>query len=154
MDNSYDILKEAVNHVGSKMVASELSISPSLVYKWCEKQGDESTTASGTANPLDRIKKIYEITQSKELINWICHQAGGFFAVNPAVSSKTIDEDIVQNIQQFIKKFSDALDVISKSYANGNAIDEQEAKSIRKAWEDLKRTGEGFVTACEDKRFS
>ena len=61
MKTSYEIIKNAVNKIGVKTVAAELGVSPSLVYKWCEESEDtlSGSKNSGSANPLDRICKIY-----------------------------------------------------------------------------------------------
>ncbi len=155
MKQSYRILKEAVEHEGVKSVASKLSLSSALVYKWCQDSAkdDLDDTASGAANPLDRIKKIYDATQDETIIHWVCQIAEGYFVKNIEVNKLSCESKVVDNIQQFIKSFSEALDSISESYQEGNKITCIEAERIRKEWEELKSIGEGFVRACEAGKF-
>ena len=155
MKQSYQILKEAVEQEGVKSVASKLSLSSALVYKWCQDSGEDEvdSTASGAANPLDRIKKIYEATQDDAIIHWVCQVADGYFVKNMEVDKLSCESKVVENIQQFIKSFSEALDSISESYQEGNKITCSEAERIRKEWEELKSIGEGFVQACEAGKF-
>ncbi len=115
---------------------------------------DSLEETSGAANPLDRLQKIYEITQDPEIIKWMCQMADGYFVQNPSKNKKLVDASILKNIQAFIKEFSETLDVISASYNKGKRITEQEAKKIRKEWEDLKSIGEGFVMDCESGQFN
>jgi len=49
---SHDVLKNAFEKSSPKAIASELGISLSLVYKWAQEQ---SSTGSGSRNPLDRV---------------------------------------------------------------------------------------------------
>lgn len=155
MQESYDILNQAVRRAGAKKVAQDLGLSQSLVYKWCQKPaGDESWQNSGAINPLDRVRQIYQITQDENVIAWVCQIADGYFVKNPAVPKSKRDAAALKNIQLFIKEFSEALDAISKSYDDDKSIDEKEAAKIRKAWEALKRVGEAFVRECEKGDFN
>ena len=153
MSESYEILRKAVERVGAKKVASSLGLSVSLVYKWCQKPpDDEDFLASGSANPLDRIKAIYDLTGKEEIIDWMCGCAGGYLVKDPPYKDIG-DAQMFFQIQGLIKEFSEALDAISQSYENGHRITIEEAKRIRKEWNDLKRTGEGFVRACESGQY-
>ena len=156
MKKSHKILKGAIEKAGAKRVASLLNVSRSLVYKWCQYSGgDESyTEPSGASNPLDRLKMIYDETEDPEIINWVCQIADGHFVKNVGKDKKFVDANILKNIQRFIKEFSEALDAITESYNHEKKITLQEAKEIRKEWEDLKSIGEGFVEACEAGRFN
>jgi hypothetical protein len=134
-------------------VAAELNVSQSLVYKWCqESQKPDAWLSSGASNPLDRVKKIYELTGDQDLILWICQLGKGYFVKNPN-EPVNIDSCIMNNIHQLIKEFSETLDAISRSYGEEKRISCDEAQCIRKEWEDLKRIGESFVLACESGRF-
>lgn len=153
MKKSYKVLKKAIDNVGTKAVAAKLKVSNTLVYKWCqEKEEKDGPIASGAANPLDRIRMIYEATDDIELINWICQIADGYYVKNPSKDKVTSDARVMKNIHKFIREFSETLDAISDSYAD-KSITTDEAKKIRKEWEDLKRIGEGFVKACEMGKF-
>jgi len=156
MQKSYLVLKKAIESAGVKAVSAQMNLSQSLIYKWCQdsEECDEVIQASGAANPLDRLQKIYEVTQDESMIAWACEMADGYFVKNPPKGKGSVDVNILKNIQRFIKEFSEALDVISESYNRGKRITEQEAKKIRKEWEDLKRVGEGFVGACESGKFN
>ena len=155
MKDSYQVLKKAIDEVGVKKVAAELGLSSSLLYKWCQRSEDinEYQESSGAANPLDRIKKIYDLTQDSEIINWICQQADGFFVPNPTIERKRQGLHIVENMQRMISEFSETLDTIIDCYNNENRIDLDEAKLIREKWEELKQFGEFFVCACELGKF-
>ncbi len=150
---SYEVIKKAVDKVGVKQVASALNVSRSLVYKWCErpKETDEDT-ASGTRNPLDRLRALSECTGG-DLSEWLCAQEGGFFVNNPDVNEDAVDGEFVAQTQRIIHDFSDLLRVMAESIANENRIDPDEARQIREEWETLKRYTEQFVYACEQGLF-
>lgn len=155
MQESYQILKKTIERVGVKKVAMQMGLPQSLVYKWCQKAADEESWRQGGAvNPLDRIKQIYDMAQDIELINWIYQIADRYFVKNSPVKRSNPDGHALKNIQLFIKEFSQALDIISKSYDNDKKIDIKESAKIRKAWEGLKRVGEAFVTECEHGDFN
>ena len=143
---SHEIMKEVLNTVGVKSIASDMNLSTSLLYKWCQPQ--DGPDASGADNPLDRIHKVYELTDDHRLISWLCEQAGGYYTSNPPEN----DDDkkplliITQNI---LREFSGMLEAMSESIENDGHIDEGEAKAIRKEWEELKSLTESFVNACE-----
>ena len=152
---SYEVMKEVVDKVGAKQVASALNVSTSLVYKWCEKpKQDEDDAASGARNPLDRLSALSECAGGGDLATWVCEQEEGFFVSNPTVDAGSVDGEFVTNTQRIIKEFSDVLRVMSDSIAHEGRIDPQESKRIRKEWEGLKRYTERFVCACERGLFS
>jgi hypothetical protein len=155
MRESYEILKEVIDRVGVKKVAARLGVSSSLVYKWCQKPEDPDSLEfnSGAINPLDRIRMIYEETQDPQLIQWFCQLANGFLVNNPQKGLAEGELKLLENIQRFITEFSETLNAISSSYEGDRRITADEAKRIRKEWEDLKRIGEAFVCACEAGRF-
>jgi hypothetical protein len=145
--NSHEVLKNAIEAAGTKAVASELGISPSLLYKWCEPKS--SLEDSGAQNPLDRLLQIYQITGDFGPIEWLCQKTDGFRVANPKPIHPKKQEEILNSTQVILKEFSDLLEVISESYANDGIIDHKEAKRIRRAWELLKVEAETFVTSCE-----
>lgn len=151
---SHVAMKTAVEKVGVKQVARALGVSATLVYKWCESQrGKESEImGSGSANPLDRIEKLYQVTRDDGLIRWLNQKAGGFFARNPAAGPGRV-EPFFDNIQHLVKEFSDTLDAVSSSYKAGDEIDAMEAQRIRREWEELKSVGESLVCSCEAGRY-
>jgi hypothetical protein len=146
---SHEVLREAADKVGVKALAAKLRVSPALVYKWCEEADPNDPDASGTRNPLDRLREIVQFTGHVPVVNWLCHQAQGFFVHNPEKLSRDIDADLLQSTQHLVQAFSDLLNDVSESVADDGAIDLREADRIRLDWERLKTTSETFVVACE-----
>jgi hypothetical protein len=147
--HSFEVLREAADKVGVKMLAAKLRVSPALVYKWCEEADPNDPDASGTLNPLDRLREIVQLTGHIPVVNWLCQQANGFFVYNPLKISPDIDKDLLHSTQQMVQAFSELLNEVSDSVADDSAIDAREAERIRQDWEKLKTTAETFVIACE-----
>jgi hypothetical protein len=146
---SFEVLREAADKVGVKMLAAKLRVSPALVYKWCEEADLSDPDASGTLNPLDRLREIVQLTGHIPVVNWLCQQADGFFVYNPAKVSSDIDKDLLHSTQHLVQAFSHLLNEVSESVTDDSAIDPGEAERIRQDWEQLKTTAETFVVACE-----
>ncbi len=146
---SHQVLRSAADQVGVKSLASELRLSPALIYKWCEQPDSEDADASGTRNPLDRLSDIVRITGHIPVVSWLCHEADGFFVHNPEAECRDIDSDLLQSTQHLVSHFSKLLAEVSRSVADDGAIDASEADKIRQHWEKLKTTAETFVVACE-----
>jgi hypothetical protein len=152
---SYEVLKDAVDKVGAKRVAGDVDVSTSLVYKWCEaakKNPDDEK--SGARNPLDRIVALMNSTGDKEIIAWMCEQAGGFFVENSEAQDGNSGIEYINRTHNLMQNFSELLQVMSDSIQNDGIIDSGEAKRIRREWQELKRHGESFVTACEKGVFN
>ena len=154
---SHEVLREAISEPGVKAVAAALKVSPALVYKWCEPSavgtGNDADT-SGTRNPLDRVRDIYEITKDGRIVRWLCNEAGGFYVSNPVPEiRRTVDEQIFEQTQKMFANFSALLNEISVSQADDRHIDTDEADLIRDRWEDLKASLEHFVVACEQGHY-
>src|SRR3954447_6104471 len=113
---SFEVIRQAVDEPGVKAVAAALKVSPALVYKWCEPPAGESDPdQSGTKNPLDRVRELYLQTREKELINWLCHQAGGFWVANPVqAEGKSLDEAVFAETRAMVRDFSELLDTITE----------------------------------------
>ena len=155
MKQSHDVLKHAIDRVGMKTVASALRLSYPLIAKWCQDSAiaPGGYTARGVLNPLDRVKRLYDVTHDRELISWICQAAGGFYVSN--VDAKpVVGSDVVFHTQRLIKEFAETLAVLSKSFEDDHRITPTEATAIRKEWEELKQIGEALVGACEAGRFN
>ncbi len=146
---SHQVLRSAADQVGVKSLASELRLSPALIYKWCEQPDSEDADASGTRNPLDRLSDIVRVTGHIPVVSWLCHEADGFFVHNPEAECRDIDSDLLQSTQHLVSHFSKLLAEVSRSVADDGAIDASEADKIRLHWERLKTTAETFVVACE-----
>lgn len=144
---SHEVLKKSVSDLGVKSVASDLGLSTSLIYKWC--QPTDSKDASGADNPLDRLTKMYEVTGDKSPIEWLCRQADGYFVEN--VKPEDIDAiPLLHMTRRIVREFSELLDVLTESIENDGRIDLLESEKIRNEWEQLKSSAESFVSACEE----
>lgn len=146
---SYEVIRRAVNTIGVKAVAPKMRLSAALIYKWCQEPSSEDhADASGSRNPLDRVKQLYELTGDVALIGWLCRQAGGYLVKNPE-HTDSVDRTILNGTQRMIKEFSEVLGAVAESVTDGDGVDSQEAKRIRSEWEELKCLAESFVVACE-----
>ena len=139
-------MRSAVSELGAKSVASDMSLSPSLIYKWCESKDGG---AAGADNPLDRILKFCQITGDPAPVIWLCEQMDACYVANPTPATKDQGFEMLAMTQQILKEFSEMLEVVSQAIADDGKIDREEARRIRSEWEDLKRTAERFVLACE-----
>lgn len=146
---SWDVLREAIERVGVKQVAARLGVSAALVYKWCQESPEEDPDGSGARNPLDRMLAIYELTKDPRLINWLCHEAGGFFVRNAQCQPGPAEQHLLGTTQRMVSDFSNLLAEVSRSIANDGVICKREADAIRESWEKLKMQTECFVVACE-----
>lgn len=145
---SHEILKEAFDQSSPKVIAAELGVSLSLVYKWAQKQTD---SGSGSRNPLDRVVEIYEHTKDPAIIEWICEQADGYYVRNP-LSHCDQGYEVLPATNEIVGQFSSMLTRISQA-ALDNSINQEEAEEIRGCWDKLKSYAEGFVRCCEEGDF-
>ena len=147
--DSHEVISKAVEHTSFKEVAAQMGVSLSLAYKW--SQPDEQQ-GSGTSNPLDRVRQLFEITKDPQLIQWLCHKANGVFVQNPT-SEEPRGMELMPATQEIVQQFADLLTAISKA-ASDNRINKKEADHIRRVWDELKRFTEGFVRLCEKGDFA
>lgn len=145
---SHEVLRQALDKASPKEIAAELGVSLSLVYKWSQP-GDE-LGGSGAANPLDRVVRLFQVTQDDLIIQWLCRKSGGFFVKNPRPGQK--DFDLMPTTQAIVQMFAELLAAISKA-ASDHTISPKEADEIRREWDELKRYTEGFVHCCEKGDF-
>ncbi|UCE60964.1 MAG: hypothetical protein JSU63_04275 [Phycisphaerales bacterium] len=146
---SHEVLKRAADRIGVKALAAALRLSPALVYKWCQEWDPDDPDASGARNPLDRLADVVEATGNREVVNWLCHEAGGFYVSNPPEPPAHIDAELLGNTQRLVQEFSQLLLTVTRSIEDDGAIEPDEADRIRNAWELLKGTVETFTVACE-----
>ena len=146
---SHEVLRRAAEPIGVKALAAKLRLSPAMVYKWCQESNREDPDASGARNPLDRLAEIFQVTGSIDVVNWLCHEAGGFYVPHPEVDRKRLDTVLLQNTQQLVTEFSQLLLTVTRSIEDDGMISPREADQIRDSWECLKSTAESFVVACE-----
>ncbi|MBK1791379.1 hypothetical protein [Persicirhabdus sediminis] len=145
---SHQVLKEAFDNSSPKLVASELGVSLSLVYKWAQEQ---SELGSGSRNPLDRVVEIYNHTSHEGIIEWLCEQCDGYYVPNPD-HQKPNDLAVLPAANEIIAQFSHMLTQIAHA-AKDHSIDPDEAQDIRQCWDQLKGVAEGFVRCCEQGDF-
>jgi hypothetical protein len=150
---SYDVLRKATDAIGVKSLAATLKLSPALVYKWCQEWDPTDPDASGARNPLDRVADIVKATGDTNVVNWICHQAGGFFVPNPMPSTTDSGTTLVLNTQRLVREFSELLLTVTNSIADDGEITPEEAERIRDEWEQFKSTVEAFSIAAEKGMF-
>ncbi len=150
--HSHEVLKLVLKQTGAKKIAADMNLSLSMIYKWTEPSEENGMAAgSGANNPLDRIEQLIRSSHDRRIAQWVCERAGGFFIANtesaPAASS------IFPAANHIIQEFADMLGVIAAAAADSK-ITKEEARQIRRRWEDLKSVTEGFVRASENGNFS
>ena len=146
---SDEVLKRAADTIGVKSLASQLRLSPALVYKWCQEWDADDPDASGARNPLDRVADIARITGDLDVVSWLCHEGGGFFVRNPSPAPMEISAELLGNTQRLVKEFSQLLLTVTHSIEDDGEIEPAEADRIRDSWEVFKSTVEAFTIACE-----
>jgi hypothetical protein len=147
--HSHEVMKDVLKKTSAKQIASEMGLSLSLIYKWAEPAEDDS--GSGASSPLDRVGQLIRITKDPRVAQWVCEQAGGFFIRNPQLVPT--NQPLIPITNDIVQEFADMLATIATSSAD-NVITKDEAKNIRRRWEELKTVTEGFVTAAEHGSFS
>jgi len=146
---SHELLKEVLKRTSAKQISADMGLSLSLIYKWAEPPQDE--TGSGANNPLDRIEQLLRITNDARIAQWVCERAGGFFITNP--KHQPHPYQLIPYTNNIVQEFADMLGVIAVA-ASDSKITKDEAKAIRRRWEDLKSVTEGFVRGSEEGNFS
>tara|TARA_R110002096_G_scaffold163992_2_gene331629 strand:- start:58 stop:537 length:480 start_codon:yes stop_codon:yes gene_type:complete len=144
---SHEVIKEALSKTSPKAVASDLGVSLSLVYKWAQPNTE---LGSGSRNPLDRIHELMKLTGEEKIIHWLCKQAGGHYVRNP--DDQINDYEYAPATNEIVHQFAELLQVITRAAAD-NTITPDESDRIRQVWDELKMITEGFVKACEERRF-
>jgi hypothetical protein len=147
--HSHEVMKEVLKKTSAKQIASDMGLSLSLIYKWAEPPEDDS--GSGASSPLDRVGQLIRITKDPRIAQWVCEQAGGFFIRNPQLLPTA--PQLIPITNDIVQEFADMLATIATSSAD-SVITKEEAKNIRRRWEELKTVTEGFVTAAERGNFS
>ncbi|MSU73499.1 MAG: hypothetical protein EXS43_14370 [Opitutus sp.] len=145
---SHKVMREVLKKTSAKQIAADMALSLSLIYKWAEPPEDDS--GSGASSPLDRVGQLIRITHDSRLAQWVCEQAGGFFIRNP--KQLPPDQPLIPITNDIVQDFADMLATIAISSAD-SVITREEAKNIRRRWENLKTVTEGFVHAAESGNF-
>jgi hypothetical protein len=144
---SHELLREVFQKVSPKQAAAEMGLSLSMIYKWAEPPA----STSGAANPLDRIAVLVRCSGDHSIVQWICHQAGGFYIRNPH-SGQQHPLHLVPAMNSVVQEFADLLSVMAAAAAD-STITPAESNSIRARWEELKSVTEEFVQCCEEGNF-
>ena len=141
-------MRDVLKKTSAKQIAAEMGLSLSLIYKWAEPPEDES--GSGTGSPLDRVGQLLRVTGDARVAQWVCEQSGGFFIRNPQNLPRS--QALIPITNDIVHEFADMLATIATS-SGDSVITKDEAKNIRRRWEELKTVTEGFVAACESGNF-
>ena len=148
--HSHEVMKEVLRKTSAKQIAAEMNLSLSLIYKWAEPPEDDSGVGSGTSNPLERVGQLIRASGDTRVAQWVCEQANGFFIRNPP--NLPHPHTLIPATNDIVQEFADMLATIAQASAD-NAISRDEAKTIRRRWEELKSVTEGFVKAAESGNY-
>ena len=146
---SHNLLREVFKETSPKQIAEDMGLSLSLIYKWSQAPGEDS---SGTTNPLDRMASLIESTEDLRLIQWLCRKKNGVFVKSPE-KAEVISQSLIPATNLIVQEFADLLSVVACA-ATDNRVNETESVRIRKRWEKLKTVTETFVHCCEDGNFA
>jgi hypothetical protein len=146
--HSHEVMREVLKKTSAKQIAADMGLSLSLIYKWAEPPEDDS--GSGASSPLDRVGQLIRITRDPRMAQWVCEQADGFFIRNP--HNLPALQPLIPMTNDIVQEFADMLATIAIS-SGDNVITKDEAKNIRRRWEELKHVTEGFVKAAEIGNF-
>jgi hypothetical protein len=141
---SHEVMREVLKKTSAKQISADMSLSLSLIYKWAEPPEDDS--GSGASSPLDRVGQLIRITGDMRIAQWVCERADGFYIRNP--HNMPPNQALIPVTNDIVQEFADMLATIAKSSAD-SVISKDEAKTIRRRWEELKSVTEGFVRAAE-----
>lgn len=147
--HSHEVMREVLKKTSAKQIAADMGLSLSLIYKWAEPPEDDS--GSGASSPLDRVGQLIRITRDPRMAQWVCEQADGFFIRNP--HNLPALQPLIPMTNDIVQEFADMLATIAIS-SGDNVITKDEAKNIRRRWEELKHVTEGFVKAAETGNFA
>src|SRR5260370_16319569 len=147
--HSHEILREVFQKCSPKLVAANLGLSLSMIYKWAEPP--DPAAGSGSTNPLDRLEALLHCTNDHRMVQWVCQRAGGFFILNPK-TSKPHPSYLIPATNEIVQEFADLLAGVAAAAAD-NQITQAESKQIRPRWEKLKAGTEGFLGCSQRGNF-
>jgi hypothetical protein len=140
--HSYEVMRGVLKKISAKQIAADMGLSLSLVYKWAEPAEE----GSGASSPLERVGQLIKISNDVRVAQWVCEQADGFFIRNP--HNLPPNQQLIPATNDIVQDFADMLANIAQA-SGDNMISKDEAKAIRRRWEELKSVTEGFVQAAE-----
>lgn len=141
---SHNLLREVFKETSPKQIAEDMGLSLSLIYKWSQAPGEDS---SGTTNPLDRMASLIESTEDLRLIQWLCRKKNGFFVASPE-KEKVISQNLMPATNLIVQEFADLLSVVACA-ATDNHVNEAEAARIRKRWKNSRPLQKRSCTAAK-----
>jgi hypothetical protein len=144
---AHELMKAVLKRTNPKEIADRMQLSLSLVYKWAEAPEDHR---GGNGGPLDRVGQLVQFTGDARIAQWVCERAGGFYIRNP--HDLPADRKLIPVTNDIVQEFADMLATIATSSAD-SVITPDEARNIRRRWEELKSVTEGFVHAAERGNF-
>ena len=145
---AHEVMKELLKRTSAKQIAAEMNLSLSLIYKWAEPPEDGG--GSGASSPLDRVGQLVRTTGDMHVAQWVCEQADGFYIRNPHNLPPTAN--VIPATNGIVQEFADMLATIATASAD-STISKEEARTIRRRWEELKSVTEAFVKAAESGNF-
>jgi len=145
---AHEIMRDVLRQTPAKQLAAQMELSLSLIYKWAEPPQNDS--GSGASSPLNRVGQLIRFSEDPRIAQWVCEQSGGFFISNPK-AGKTASQ-LIPITNAIVQEFADMLATIAKA-AGDNIISPEEARDIRRRWEELKSVTEGFVRSAENGDF-
>ncbi len=145
--HSHEVMREVLKKTSAKQISADMGLSLSLIYKWAEPP--ENDSGSGASSPLDRVGQLIRITGDTRIAQWVSEQADGFYIRNPHTLPST---DTLRATNDIVQEFADMLATIATASAD-SAISKEEAKTIRRRWEELKSVTESFVKAAESGNY-
>jgi len=139
---AHEVMRQVLKQTSAKRIAAEMNLSLSLVYKWAELV--EPGAASGS--PLERVGQLQRITRDPRIAQWVCEQGDGFYIRNPQELAGSAR--LMPATNGIVQEFADMLATIATASAD-STITREEARHIRRRWEELKGVTEAFVRAAE-----
>ena len=136
--DSKEAMRQACKKVGVKNVAELLGVSPTAIYNQINDPDKHDI--------LERFVDFANACESDIPIQWACEQLNGTFIPNREVK---VDMNSYRScVSDALREFGEVISEIGRAMEDG-VVTAEEARSIRKEWEDLKRVLESFVLAGE-----
>jgi hypothetical protein len=147
--HSHELLRQVFETTSAKQIAADMNVSVSLIYRWPRFRTQFPDSLLQSARPHRSADPIQPGRANHSLI---CQRAGGFFIRNPKTHHahpdflNSRDEPDRPGIRRPAGR--------DRQRCGGTiTINELEAQTIRKRWEDLKSVTETFVHCCEEGNF-
>jgi len=136
--DSKEAMKAACKEVGVKVVAESLGLSPTAIYN--------QINAPDKHDILEKFVDFCNACESDVPVEWVCEELNGTFIRNGDIK---VDGGNYQNcMSDVLREFGGMISEVGKAMEDG-VVTSDEAQSIRKEWEDVKRVMEPFVLAGE-----